>query len=179
MSINSVKELEEEASKKALEFMEDFVKKQGSMLIPSGVGVFEQLRPFLEGSYSYGYQHGYTNALCRAMEDTRSPGVSKGDSRTGARMTPEEETKYLNDLAGSWANQEDELPSIVEKQTLLSLVSAAWNKALAAERERCVKAICAGCDEGKETKTIDGSLVHLWDDWKNLFPCEAELIREP
>lgn len=64
-------------------------------------------------------------------------------------------------------------------ETPLETFLAIVNDAIAAERDRCVKAICAGCDEGKETKTIDGSLVHLWDNWKNLVPCEAELIREP
>lgn len=71
MSILSGKELELEASKKAMKFMEEFVKKKGSTLIPSGSAVFDKLRPVFEGAYSHGYQDGYTDALRRVMEDTQ------------------------------------------------------------------------------------------------------------
>ena len=63
------KELEAHASKKAMEVIEDFIKKQGKDLIPAGSVVFDQFRPILEGSYSHGYQDGYTDALKRVMED--------------------------------------------------------------------------------------------------------------
>ncbi len=65
------KELEKVASKKAMGFIEEFIKKKGSEIPPREVRLFENVRPALEGIYTYAYQVGYADALERMMEDTR------------------------------------------------------------------------------------------------------------
>ena len=71
MGLMGKEELNDLASKKALEFTERFIRAKGSTMSSSGALRFDNDRPALEGAYACGYLMGYADALGDVAEEMK------------------------------------------------------------------------------------------------------------